>query len=123
MTGEDIDFVSKLTEEAGYLALSMRDRLEISEKTSPEDQVTSADLAISRLFKEGLQSRFQDDAVISEEDLDHALNHERKRISGNTIISLTRFFRWSRSYNSALLRRSIKWIAVLYRWDLSSPVL
>ncbi len=80
LTGEDIDFVSKLTEEAGHLALSMRDRLEISEKTSPEDQVTSADLAISRLFKERLQSRFRDDAVISEEDLDHALNHERKRI-------------------------------------------
>lgn len=80
MTGEDIDFVSKLTEEAGHLALSMRDRLEISEKTSPEDQVTSADLAISRLFKEGLQKRFLNDAVISEEDLEHGLNHEGKRI-------------------------------------------
>jgi hypothetical protein len=51
LSQDDIDFVSALVHKAGLLALSMRDNIEVKQKTSPEDQVTSADLAISVLLK------------------------------------------------------------------------
>lgn len=57
--------------DAGRMALSMRSNLEVSQKTSPEDQVSNADLAISALIKNRLIERFREDLVISEEDANH----------------------------------------------------
>lgn len=80
LSQEDIDFVSALVHKAGLLALSMRDNIEVQQKTSPEDQVTSADLAISVLIKSQLVSRFPNDIVISEEDMEHGFKSEKSRV-------------------------------------------
>lgn len=63
----EIDFVANLVETAGKLAVSMRPGVAVSHKSSPEDKVTAADLAISKLLISGLRERFKQDAVISEE--------------------------------------------------------
>ncbi len=53
------------------MAVSMRPLIEISSKDSPDDKVTSADLAISTLLKNGIKSRFSSHCVVSEEDDSH----------------------------------------------------
>lgn len=71
LTTDDIDFVSALMIEAGQMAVSMRPLIEINSKESPEDKVTSADLAISTLLKNGIRSRFAGHCIVSEEDDSH----------------------------------------------------
>lgn len=68
LTQEDIEFVSALVTEAGSLALKMRDTIEISWKTGPQDKVTTADFALSKLIVDHLTERFSEDTIISEED-------------------------------------------------------
>jgi 3'(2'), 5'-bisphosphate nucleotidase len=46
----------------------MREGVAIAEKSGPQDKVTAADLALSKLITEELIERFPDDVVISEED-------------------------------------------------------
>lgn len=67
LSDADIAYVCALAEEAGKLALSMRAGVEVREKSGPQDLVTEADFALSRLIIERLQNRFASDLVISEE--------------------------------------------------------
>ncbi len=76
LSSEDIESVSKLVEEAGELALAMRDGVDISHKASFDDKVTGADTALSILITTHLKQRFPDDCVVSEED-DQALHISR----------------------------------------------
>jgi len=55
-------------QEAGVLAASMREGVSIEEKSGPDDQVTAADCALSRLLVKSLHKRFPTDKIISEED-------------------------------------------------------
>lgn len=71
LDNDEIDFVRRLAEECGRLAISMRDSIEIREKTGPDDPVTSADTALSKIIVAELSSRFEGDQVISEEDRTH----------------------------------------------------
>lgn len=80
LTQEDIDFVCELTQEAGILAGSMREGVSIQEKTGPEDRVTAADFALSRLLVKALTERFPYDAVVSEEDDVHKSSKGSSRV-------------------------------------------
>jgi 3'(2'), 5'-bisphosphate nucleotidase len=73
-------FVSELTQEAGILAQSMREGVEIQEKTGPEDRVTAADFELSRLLVRALTNRFPNDAVVSEEDDVHSSSVKSSRV-------------------------------------------
>jgi len=70
LSSKDIESVSRLVEEAGDLAISMREGVHISHKDSFDDKVTGADRALSKLITEHLKSRFPQDCVVSEEDDD-----------------------------------------------------
>ena len=76
----EIDYVADLVEKAGGKAVSMRNGVEISHKSSPEDKVTAADLAISTLLCEGLAKKFPSDAIISEEDASHVFDAVNPRL-------------------------------------------
>ena len=71
LDNDEIEFVRRLAEECGQLAISMHDSIEIREKTGPDDPVTSADTALSKKIVAELSSRFEGDQVISEEDRTH----------------------------------------------------
>ncbi len=68
LSSEDIESVSRLVEEAGELALAMRDGVAISHKANFDDKVTGADTALSALITDHLKQRFPTDCVVSEED-------------------------------------------------------
>lgn len=68
---EDIEIVGHLAEQAGDLAISMREGVDISHKTTLDDKVTSADRALSKLITTAIKKRFPADCVISEEDDEH----------------------------------------------------
>jgi 3'(2'), 5'-bisphosphate nucleotidase len=72
----DIDFICNLMLESGALAMSMRERLAVSEK-APGDLVTDADRAISRLIVKALSERMPHDKIISEEGDQQNGAHER----------------------------------------------
>jgi len=71
LTNDDIEYVCDLVTEAGCLAVNLRNSIEISCKTGPNDKVTTADLALSQLLVNRLVERFPHDAVVSEEDPSH----------------------------------------------------
>lgn len=68
LSDEDIDFVNHIARHAGSLAMEMRSRVTIAEKTSPGDFVTEADVACSRFIVDKLRTHFPDDGVICEEE-------------------------------------------------------
>lgn len=72
LSADDIDFVLKLSQEAGRIATQMRHKVAITQKTGPNDLVTEADFALSKLLTTELSSHFPDDIIISEED-EHAI--------------------------------------------------
>jgi 3'(2'), 5'-bisphosphate nucleotidase len=77
---EDINFVSELVRDAGLLAIELRHGIEISWKSGPNDKVTSADLALSQFLVKKLAERFPNDAIISEEDANHARDARNARL-------------------------------------------
>ncbi len=80
LTHDDIVFVNELTQEAGILAASMREGVEIQEKTGPQDRVTAADFELSRLLVRALQNRFPNDTIVSEEDDVHSSSVNSSRV-------------------------------------------
>lgn len=80
LNAEDIAYVSELTIKAGALAKQMREGVSISEKSAPEDKVTAADFALSRMLVAGLSERFGDDVIISEEDEKHPVGGVHDRV-------------------------------------------
>ena len=80
LTDADIDYVCSLVQEAGRLALSMREGVEINRKGEPDDNVTAADFALSKLISSGLSQRFPDDCVVSEEDSEHLFAEGKRRL-------------------------------------------
>ncbi|MBS2007870.1 MAG: hypothetical protein JST01_12570 [Cyanobacteria bacterium SZAS TMP-1] len=75
----DIEYVCALVEEAGRLAVAMREGVEINLKSGPDDKVTAADIALSKLISSGLAHRFDEDCVVSEEDSEHLFDDAKKR--------------------------------------------
>lgn len=71
LSNEDIEIIGRLAEQAGELAISMREGVDISHKETLDDKVTSADRALSRLITTAIKERFPSDCVISEEDDEH----------------------------------------------------
>lgn len=67
LSPEDVQFVLDLVIEAGKLAVTMRQGVEITTKTSADDLLTSADKALSELIIKRLSERFPQDLVLSEE--------------------------------------------------------
>lgn len=80
LTQDDIVFVCELTQEAGILAASMRDGVEIQEKTGPQDRVTAADFELSKLLVKALTLRFPNDTIVSEEDASHSSSKKTSRV-------------------------------------------
>jgi len=80
VSAEDIAYVSKIAREAGAIAISMREGVDIREKTGPSDKVTSADCAISSMLVRELTARFPEDEVVSEEDEQHCPKGKKRRI-------------------------------------------
>ncbi len=80
MNEADIQFVCTLVEEAGRLAVSMRDGVEIGLKSGPDDKVTAADIALSTMISSALSTRFPGDCVVSEEDKEHLFDQDVKRV-------------------------------------------
>jgi 3'(2'), 5'-bisphosphate nucleotidase len=76
----DIQYVCSLVEEAGRLAVVMREGVEINLKSGPEDKVTAADIALSKLICGGLSQRFTADCVVSEEDKEHLFDQGSERV-------------------------------------------
>jgi 3'(2'), 5'-bisphosphate nucleotidase len=76
----DIAYVCSLVEEAGRLAVAMREGVEITSKSGPEDKVTGADIALSKLICGGLTKRFTADCVVSEEDKEHSFDQGSDRV-------------------------------------------
>lgn len=74
LSNEDIEIIGRLAQQAGELAMAMREGVDISHKTSLDDKVTGADRALSKLITTTLKERFPDDCVISEEDDEHILS-------------------------------------------------
>ena len=68
LSSDDISFVLNLSKEAGQVATEMRHKVAITQKTGPNDLVTEADFAVSKLLTTELSRRFPDDIIISEED-------------------------------------------------------
>ncbi len=71
LTTDDIEYVCNLVFQAGHLAVTMREGVGIKEKSEPHDLVTEADMAISHMLVKGLNERFENAVIISEEDEDH----------------------------------------------------
>jgi 3'(2'), 5'-bisphosphate nucleotidase len=69
-----------MTQEAGRLAVKMREGVSIREKTGPQDIVTAADLELSKLIVQRLKARFGKDVVVSEEDEEHQSTSGRDRV-------------------------------------------
>ncbi|MDZ4834895.1 MAG: inositol monophosphatase family protein [Candidatus Melainabacteria bacterium] len=65
---DEISFFLELIERAGQLTLTMRETVDIQEKTGPMDRVTSADLELSRILVEQISNKYPHDIVVSEED-------------------------------------------------------
>jgi len=65
---DEISFFLELVERAGQLALTMRETVDIKEKTGPNDRVTTADLELSRIIVEAISNQYPHDTVVSEED-------------------------------------------------------
>ncbi len=65
---DEISFFLALAERAGKVALEMRESIVISEKTGPNDRVTTADIELSRILVEEISNRYPQDKVVSEED-------------------------------------------------------
>lgn len=68
LSQEDISFICDLAMQAGKLASEMRSELRVSQKSGPNDLVTHADIALSKLLLEQFSKRFPDDQLISEEE-------------------------------------------------------
>ncbi len=68
LSDKDILFICDLAVEAGKIAAEMRGSLSITQKTGPNDLVTCADIALSKLILEQLSKRFPEDQLISEEE-------------------------------------------------------
>ena len=68
LSEQDIQFVADLAIRAGKLAVEMRDTVDVKHKTGPNDLVTCADIALSKLILQELSLRFPDDQIISEEE-------------------------------------------------------
>jgi 3'(2'), 5'-bisphosphate nucleotidase len=68
LSADDVSYVSQLIKQAGALAVDMRSQVTARQKSGPRDLVTEADEALSKLIVAGLQKRFPDDSVVSEED-------------------------------------------------------
>lgn len=68
LTEEDISYICTLIFEAGDMACYMREGVSIHEKTGPDDKVTAADKALSKLIVNRLTKRFSGDRIISEEE-------------------------------------------------------
>jgi 3'(2'), 5'-bisphosphate nucleotidase len=79
LDNEEIEFVCRLVEEAGRLAVTMRQGVEINTKDAPDDMVTAADFALSRLIVCALSERFSADQIISEEGEKPALQKAESR--------------------------------------------
>jgi 3'(2'), 5'-bisphosphate nucleotidase len=67
LSESEIDFVCDLAKRAGDLAASMRETVDIRQKSGPHDLITDADLALSELILKEMGERFPGDFVISEE--------------------------------------------------------
>lgn len=80
LSDEDIQFVSQLVREAGFVARDMREGVEIKEKSGPQDKVTAADHELSRIIVTALSERFANDIVVSEEDAVHATASNEDRL-------------------------------------------
>lgn len=80
VSAQDIAYVSKIAREAGAIAISMREGVDIREKTGPSDKVTAADCAISKKLVRDLKARFPDDEVVSEEDEQHHPSGKKSRV-------------------------------------------
>lgn len=80
LSDRDIAFVADLARQAGRLALKMRSTVEAREKTGPHDIVTDADLALSQMIVKQLRERFSQDAIVSEEDEEHAMPEPNGRV-------------------------------------------
>ena len=80
LSEDDIEFVRQLAVKAGQKAIEMRDQVEVKQKSGPDDPVTSADVALSKLIVEQLSQRFAQDLIISEEDRSHPDHIGSKRI-------------------------------------------
>jgi 3'(2'), 5'-bisphosphate nucleotidase len=80
LNDSDIQYVCSLVEEAGQLAVVMREGVEIMSKSGPEDKVTAADIALSKLICAGLTKRFAADCVVSEEDKEHLFDQGGERV-------------------------------------------
>ncbi len=86
LSNEDIETIGRLAQQAGELALSMREGVDISYKVTLDDKVTSADRALSKLITTAIKERFPSDCVISEEDDEdiHSPKHSLKHITAHT---------------------------------------
>ncbi len=82
LNDSDIQYVCTLVEEAGRLAVVMREGVEVSLKSGPDDKVTAADIALSKLICAGLAKRFSGDCVVSEEDREHLFDQNTSSASG-----------------------------------------
>jgi 3'(2'), 5'-bisphosphate nucleotidase len=80
LTEEDVNYVLELVQEAGQLALEMREGVAVQEKSGPQDRVTAADFALSKLIVSRLAFRFKSDVIISEEDEVHAAGTANDRM-------------------------------------------
>jgi 3'(2'), 5'-bisphosphate nucleotidase len=80
LTQEDIAYVCELVKQAGSLAVQLRNGIEISWKTGPNDKVTTADIALSKLLVSKVTERFPEDSVVSEEDASHGGTEQGGRL-------------------------------------------
>lgn len=76
LSEQDITFVCDLARRAGDLAASMRNSVDIRQKSGPHDLITDADLALSELILKEMGEQFPDDFIISEEAKPHERLHE-----------------------------------------------
>lgn len=67
---DEISFFLDLILRAGQLAMTMRETVEIQEKTGPNDRVTSADIELSHMIVEAISEQYPHDTVVSEEDME-----------------------------------------------------
>jgi 3'(2'), 5'-bisphosphate nucleotidase len=80
LTEEDISYVCDLVTQAGQLAVQLRNDVEISWKSNPNDKVTSADIALSQLLVDKVTQRFPKDVIVSEEDATHGSAEQGGRL-------------------------------------------
>ncbi|MBX3075517.1 hypothetical protein KF728_08115 [Candidatus Obscuribacterales bacterium] len=65
---DEISFFLELIRRAGQIAVAMRATVDIREKSGPMDQVTTADLELSRILVDEISRAYPHDTVVSEED-------------------------------------------------------